>query len=96
MTNLINLANVTDNAQFASNETMLLDLLQEVRSGQHKDDRALILWVDRTDGQFKVCFTNAGLRCSDMLAACEIMKARCLAMMGYVNGPDSEPEKSSA
>lgn len=86
------LSDKVNDTRFSTPETVLLDALQEVREGKRKNEKCLLLWLDQgEEGQsFRISFVNSGLKTSEIVALCEGMKARCMAMMGFVDGPDSE------
>lgn len=93
MNKLAFLSDKVNDTRFSTPETVLLDALQEVREGKRKNEKCLVLWLDQGDEKeqsFRVSFVNSGLKTSEIVALCECMKARCFAMMGYVNGPDND------
>lgn len=93
MTNIVHLSNKTGECKYCTPETLLLDELQDIRDGKHEDEQCLVLWLDKKKDGFRISFNNSGMKCSEIVAVLEVMKVRCLAIMGFVDGPDNNGRK---
>lgn len=92
MGDVVNLANETKNGTYTDVSTTLRSCLEAVERGPDKYDRCIVILLNTEESRFDVGFYNAKMTCSQILAACEVMKARCLsAMMGWMAGKDSVP-----
>jgi hypothetical protein len=69
--------------------TAVREILADLESGAIKPDAMLVLFVDKGPDKFHVGFHNARLKASEIVTACEMMKSRAMAMLGYVYGPDN-------
>lgn len=66
----------------------LRDAMRAIESGDRACDKVLVLTLDTSGDRFGVGYFASQLRGSEILALCEAMKARMLAEMGFVGGPD--------
>ena len=84
MTEPTNMAEFTGNAEMWSVEQMLADSLSESQQGdRQRYGKAVVLWLDDSDGRFDVGYTQAQMSCSQMIALVEAAKAMFLEEMGY-------------
>ena len=91
---VVSMANYTANGAYTDPATTLRDAADAIERGELKANKCFIVMVNTTDDQggndaFNITFYNAKMKCSEILAACEVMKARCLSMMGWLYGYDS-------
>lgn len=94
---IISLANFTHDGRYTDPVTTLRDVADAIERGEQKADKCLIVLLDTADDKggndaFRLQFYNAKMKCSEILAACEVMKARALTMMGWILGYDSHPK----
>jgi len=86
MTNkTISLAETTENALLWTPEDALKDVLQRLGpDGDLKDvNKIFIIRLSERNGGYDVGFTQAGMRMSECLALCEIVKSMIKKEMGY-------------
>ena len=65
-------------------EAMLEQALADVRSGEIKANRALVLFLQDEDDDYDVCWRAANISCSEILALTEVAKSLALGKMDYV------------
>lgn len=69
-------------------EQALEQTLQEIKSGEIKANKMLIVFLDdRND--YSTHFFNVGMVVSEIISLCEVMKVRCLGIMNYVRSDDN-------
>src|SRR3990167_5097947 len=88
MKNVILLADKANDGRYNDPITLLRGVISELENGT-SCDACLVIMLDCNKGQFDVGFRNSKMTTSQIIAVCEVMKARCLAMMGWLKGPDS-------
>ena len=88
MKNVISLADHANDGSYNDPVTLLRGVIAELENGV-SCDACLVIMLDCNKGQFDVGFRNSKMTTSQIIAVCEVMKARCLAMMGWLKGPDS-------
>jgi len=83
---IIKLVEATGDAKMWTPEQMLEYSLHEVQPGGGlvEVNKALVLFLTNTDGDYKVGYTQAGMSCSEMLALLEVAKAVLLKEMGHI------------
>ena len=64
-------------------EQMLGTALAEVKSGDRKTTKAVVIYLDDSEGGYAVGFTQAGLTMSQMLGLLDIAKAIVRSELGY-------------
>lgn len=72
------------NDSFRTSVSDLLVLSQQERDAERFNKAFLILLDQDGEGSYEVCFRNAGMRMSEVLALLEVAKTRVLADMGYI------------
>ena len=95
MNNVTLLADKANDGRYNDPITMLRGVISELEDGK-SCDACLVITLGCDKGQFDIGFRNSKMTTSQIIAACEVMKARCLAIMGWVDGPDSESPRNSA
>lgn len=75
------LANKTDNNKYSTPSTMLMDAAKNDEGAPY--NKAVVLLLDDRDGYYKLNYLCSQMKCSEIIAACDIMKARMRKMMGY-------------
>ncbi|MEH6784751.1 MAG: hypothetical protein V7688_12780 [Alcanivorax jadensis] len=63
----------------------LLVISQQECDAERFNKAFLILLDQDEEGSYEVCFRNAGMRMSEVLALLEVAKTRVLADMGYLS-----------
>ena len=83
--NVIQLADRSNNAAHISPVETLHRVIAEQEAGGEWEGRKkmLVISLDDEDGSFDVSFRNAGMSCSNILAAIRIMEYKMLMAMGY-------------
>ena len=87
MSKVISMADRANDARFNTPVQMLESAKTEIESGEGflaGSNAALLIGVIKVDGEFSVCYRNSKLSSSEIIAACEIIKARMLQNMGIV------------
>ena len=74
----IRLVDHVDDAKRWSVEDMLHDSIQEVGSGERECSKALVVFLDDTEGRYNMGFSNAGLSASESVALLEAAKKQFL------------------
>mgnify|MGYP005803625425 CR=1 FL=1 len=64
-------------------EVMLRDVLADLESGKLRTKKLLLIVIDDTDGNYVVGFRSSQLKCSEILAAADILKSMMRRLMGY-------------
>jgi len=90
--NVISLAHTVGDSTHTDVVTTLRDALAYVEANPDEYDKCLVVLIDTKHDKFAVGYFCAKIKTSDMIAACEIMKARAIAMMGWLLGPDNPPQ----
>lgn len=67
-------------------EQMLEAALAEVRAGELKANRAILLVVQDDDQEYEPCYRAANISCSQIIALCETGKMLAFDEMGYFDG----------
>jgi len=84
MSDIIKLADSANSGAYRSPEQMLIEALEEVRSGAWSGNKKmLILTVDEEDNQYSVNFMQAGMRMTQCISLCEVGKILFLTEMNY-------------
>lgn len=80
------MADLRNDAGLTTPELVLRDSLQEFDAGQRWDGwpKVLVIALDDRDGHYKIGFTQARMRASEMVALVEVLKVKMLAHMGFV------------
>lgn len=75
-----------NDASLMTPELVLRDAMQEFDVGQRWSGwpKVLVIALDDRDGNYRIGFTQAGLRCSEMVSLIEVLKVKMLAHMGFV------------
>lgn len=84
MTKPISMAEHTGDACMWSPKQMLEDAVADCDGDRERYRKAVVLWLDDSDGRFDVGYTQAGMNCSQMIALVEVAKTMFLEDMGYV------------
>ncbi len=77
------LSHKTDDGSRWTVEQMLTDALAEVTEQRTTATKALVLFLDDTDGQYAVGFRQSGLSMSQALALTHVAQSVLLREMGY-------------
>ena len=77
------LSQKTDDGSRWTVEQMLIEALAEVAEQRATPTKALVLFLDDTDGQYDVGFRQSGLSMSQALALTHIAQSVLLRDMGY-------------
>ena len=72
-----------DNRQWTPVEC-LQDAINDIVTGKSPADKLLILRIDTREEKFNVGYHACNVKASEILAACECIKAQVLQEMGYV------------
>lgn len=72
--NVTNLFDVDPTSKRWTVEEMLLDALEDVRSGERKANKAIVLFLDDEGGKYLHGYNQAGLRMSECVLLCEMGK----------------------
>lgn len=80
--NVISLADRANSNKLWTPEQMLRAEADRLRDGKRKATKAVILFLDDTDGAYKTGWAVANLRCSESIALLEIMKDPFKELMG--------------
>lgn len=75
MATITDLSKHAQNAKLWDAERMLLDALEDVRSGKRAKKKALILWLE-DDEDYAVGFTQCGMTMPECILLCEMGKER--------------------
>lgn len=75
------MANKTDNNKYSTPSTMLMDAAKNDEGAPY--NKAVVLLLDDRDGHYKLNYLCSQMKCSEIIATCDIMKARMRKMMGY-------------
>lgn len=75
MSNVISLSDKLKDGTKWSAEQMLADALMDVSSGDHPEKKAMILWLDDTDG-YRIGFSQCGMTMPECVLLCELAKDR--------------------
>lgn len=60
---------------------MLLDAVKNNEGAGY--NKAALLLLDDRDGRYRLHYMSSQMKCSEIITACDIMKARMRKMMGY-------------
>jgi len=74
--NIVNLVEKSYDARHWNAEAMLQDALHEVRNGVRSQKKALILWLDDSDDEYLLGFTQCGMTTAECVLLCELGKDR--------------------
>ena len=61
----------------------LEDAIRDLKSGQTKANKVVVLFVDMSEGEFTVSHYSANIKASEILAAGVVLQAKLLDDMGY-------------
>ena len=76
------MANKTDNNKYSTPSTMLMDAAKNDEGAPY--NKAVVLLLDDRNGYYKLNYLCCSqMKCSEIISACDIMKARMRKMMGY-------------
>ena len=65
----------------------LHEAMSDIETGEISPRKALLIFLDDEDEEaYDPSFYNAGMAASEMIALAEVVKARFLVLMGFVNG----------
>jgi hypothetical protein len=71
---LVQLAERNNNAKSADLEATLVDALKDVRSGARIANRAVIIFLDDTNGKYDLGFQQCGMSMSEVVALLAIFQ----------------------
>lgn len=78
------MAHAKADSTYWSPEQMLEDALAQVRRGERRGRKAVVIFLDESDDSYNVGWTQAGMKCSEMVGLAEVFKVDVLNEMGYV------------
>lgn len=81
--NVSYLAEHADRNDLITPELLCRDAMMDYQRGELTQAKALILFLDDTDGMFDVRFRSAQMKCSEMLAVLRCFEAKLLRMMNH-------------
>ena len=84
---LISLAEKSKSSLHWTPTEMMEDEIREIASGERKATKAIVVFLDDTDGIYDVGWGNSGLSTTEAISLLEVAKARLLVHMGYLEGP---------
>jgi hypothetical protein len=83
MSHIIQLALEKKDATMWSPKDALENALEQYENGDY--NKVIIIRVNDKDGAYDVGFTQAAMKCSEMISACEIIKQKAIENMGLLN-----------
>mgnify|MGYP001566286081 CR=1 FL=1 len=75
------LANKKNNNIYSDPTTMLLDAVKNNEGAGY--NKAVLLLLDDRDGRYRLHYMASQMKCSEIIAACDIMQARMRNGMGH-------------
>lgn len=92
MADVVRMAELRGDNTLVLPEQALEDALGDIRAGEATPNKALVIMLDTRDedggeGGYSVVTRRCNLRCSEIIALCEVIKARMLVEMSLL-----EPE----
>ena len=84
--NVVSLAGAVNDAAFWTVEEMLLDALEDVRSGKRSQKKALLLLLDDENGRFNISFSNAQMKPTEMITVASCFSSEIQSLLGYGKG----------
>jgi len=83
--NVVTLATAKDENRLLTPELLLMESVNDVRPGGRFSGatRALVLFLDDTEGKYNVSFACANLKGSEAVALMEFGKTKMKKLMGY-------------
>lgn len=84
--NVVSMAEATGDGTLCSPRDALEDVIKDMDTGGplRHCKKVVILSLEDTDDQYKVSFTQAGMRMSECISLCEIAKCVFKKQMGYI------------
>ena len=76
MTDVINMHEYSSDARTWDAEQMLQDALHELRAGKRSGKKAMILWLDDSNDDYLVGFSQCGMNMPQCILLCEVGKDR--------------------
>lgn len=83
---IVSLVDKSDSSAHWSPKDMMESEIEDIEAGENPSRKAIVLFLDDSEGRFHVSYSCAGLKSSEILSVLEIAKARILTLMGYVEG----------
>ena len=85
MSDIISLSEKAKSGAHRTPEDMLSEALEEVRCGEFKENKKMIiLTVDESNQSYNVTWMQAGMVMSQCVALCEVAKIKFLTEMEYI------------
>jgi hypothetical protein len=83
MGKIVSLAEKSGSALHWSPEEMLEKALDDVRGGQRKANKAIVVFLDDTEGRYHIGYNQSGMRLSELVALLEVVQADAIRDIGY-------------
>ena len=75
------MAKKKDDNTYSSPSTLFMDAVKNNEGAPY--NKAVVLLLDDKDDHYRLNYLCSQMKCSEIIAACDVMKARMLKLMGY-------------